>query len=97
MSWACVPSVRPQAALGDLGAELGDVDVVHRRENGGMLLAADRARLLAGARQQPVDRFRRHQRHGVEQHALAGIAQSLAPREPPALPTVETVLAVLNR
>src|SRR5262245_44744648 len=52
---------RQQAALGDLGAELGDIDVVHRRENGGMLLAADRARLLARARQQPVDRLRRRQ------------------------------------
>src|SRR5262249_36190133 len=49
---------RQQAALGDLGAELGDIDVVHRRENGGMLLAADRARLLARAPPQPVHPFR---------------------------------------
>ena len=49
--------VRPEAALGDLGAKLGYVGIVHRRENRGMLLAGDRERLLARARQQPVDRI----------------------------------------
>ena len=49
--------VGPQAAFRDLGAELGDIGVVHRGHNGGMILPADRHRLIARARQQPVHRL----------------------------------------
>src|SRR5262249_50169774 len=76
---------RPQAALGDLGAELSDIDVVHRRQNGGMILAADRERVLARARQQPVDRFRPHppaRRHADD----PGRKPPAGPPPPPARP-----------